>query len=130
MTDNTATTNVFLEKVAKAHGDLDAVVLGTVAQIGFGDGGHDGGGDPIPPTGAEVALASELERVAITDVTYDAVGGIIITATLGFDDQNGEVVSEVGLFDSDAELVGIRTFAPIFKTDDLRIDVVWREAFS
>lgn len=126
-TENTVTTNIARAKFARAHkGDI---TLPTIAQIAFGDGGHDLGGEPIPPTGNETQVPGEFLRKPIDDTDLPISTTLRILGSLDFNEGVGKHVSAVGLYDSDGDLVALKTFSPKIKDADTRIEVQWDEKF-
>lgn len=126
-TENTAITNVARAKFASAHkGDI---TLPIIAEIAFGDGGHDLGGEPIPPTGNETQVPGEFIRKPIESMIMPISTTLRIIGALDFDEGIGKHVSAVGLYDSDGDLVALKTFSPKIKDADTRIEIQWDEKF-
>lgn len=126
-TENTVTTNVAREKFAQAHkGDI---TLPTIAEIAFGDGGHDLGGNPIPPNGSETQVPGEFIRKPIDSMSLPISTTLRILGNLDFNEGDGKHVSAVGLYDSDGDLVALKTFSPKIKDADTRIEIQWDEKF-
>lgn len=128
-TTNTVTTRKAREKFAKAHGGKN--LLPAITQIAFGNGGHDIGGNPILPSDTVVQVPGEFLRKDIlgTDVPVDMATTLRISGNLDFDEGNGEMVSAVGLYDSDGDLVAIKTFTPKYKDAATSIEISWDEQF-
>jgi len=126
-TENTATTVKAREKFAKAHkGDI---TFPTVAQIAFGNGGHDAGGQPITPTGNELVVPGEFLKKAVSGLSHPVNTTLRIEGNLDFTEGNGQQVSAAGIYDSDGDLVAVKTFTPKAKDEDTRIEVQWDEQF-
>lgn len=126
-TQNTVTTKLAREKFAKAHrGDI---VLPTVAEMAFGDGGHDLGGLAIAPSGNEVEVPGEFIRKPIDETSFPIDTTLRILGNLGFTEGEGKHVSAVGIYDSDGDLAALKTFSPKVKDEDTRIDIEWDEKF-
>lgn len=126
-TENTVTTLKAREKFAKAHAGVAA--LPVIAQIAFGDGGHDALGEPIPPTEDLVATPGEFIKKNIESVELPNTTTIRVLGALDFSEGIGKQVSAVGLYDSEGDLVGVKTFAPKAKDTDTRIEIEWDEQF-
>lgn len=103
-----------------------------IKYFAFGTGLGDDG-KKYTPTGKETALKNEVARVEIIsatkldDTSYQYLGEI------PEDTANGEYISEMGLVDSEGDLVCIKTFdkklkrsssAMVFKIDDI-VDIVY-----
>ena len=111
MADSTGvTTAVARKKLCMAHaGDRE---LPAITKMAWGNGGVDETGQPIATTGNEVGLYSEL---LVKDIeSHEYVTGeqttCRYTATLEADELAGEEISEMGLYDSEGDLVAYRTF--------------------
>ena len=126
-TKNTATTETVREKFAKAH--IDQAVLHEITQIAFGNGGHDGGGEPIEPDGTETQVPGEFLKKSIESSEYEDLATAKIIGELDYNEGNGEEVSACGLYDANDDLVGLKTFYPINKDDEMKIKVTWKEKF-
>lgn len=124
---NIMTTKKARDKFAKAHGG--ASILPTIAQIAFGDGGHDVLGNPIDVSDEWINLPGEFIRKDIDATEYPADMVVRIVGTLAFEEGVGKEISVVGLYDSDGDLVNAKTFQPIPKGDDTSIEVIWDEQF-
>lgn len=103
-----------------------------IKYFAFGTGLGDDG-KRYTPTGKETALKNEVARVevisatAVDERTYQYLGEI------PEDTANGEYITEIGLVDSDGDLVCIKTFdkklkrngaSMVFKIDDI-VDIVY-----
>jgi len=126
-TENTVTTVKAREKFAKAHkGDI---TLPTITKIAFGDGGHNLDGTPIKPTGTETEVPGEFIRKNIDGMSLPISTTLQILGNLDFGEGEGKHVSAVGIYDSDDDLVALKTFSPKIKDNDTRIDIQWDEKF-
>ncbi len=106
------------EDFAKAHaGDI---TLPRIVQMAFGNGGLDSEGNPIPATGEEVALRSELLRKDIDSHSYPEVATTCrYSVKLDKTELANQVISEQGLFDENGNLVAYKTFLGKGKDDDM-----------
>ena len=95
---------------------------------GLGDDGKK-----YTPTGKELALKNEVARVEIISATQLDDRSYQYLGEIPEDTANGEYITELGLVDSDGDLVCIKTFdkklkkngtAMVFKIDDI-VDVVY-----
>lgn len=98
------------KKLCKAHaGDI---TLPPITQIAWGDGGVTEDGVPKATTGNEISLYNELLKKNISghmypveDETTCRYSGILDKGEL-----TGKEISEMGLYDSDGDLIAYRTF--------------------
>ncbi len=106
------------EDFAKAHaGDI---TLPKVKYMAFGNGGLDSEGNPIPATGEEVALRSELLRKEIDSHSYpETTTTCRYSVRLDKTELANQVISEQGLFDENGNLVAYKTFLEKGKDDDM-----------
>lgn len=105
------------EKLCKAHaGDIS---LPPITQMGFGSGGIDSGGVVIATTGEEVALRGELLIKNIDSHTYPETTTARYSTRLTKTELANQTISEMGLFDSDGDMVAYKTFLPKGKDDDM-----------
>lgn len=107
------------KKICKAHaGDG---VLPILEKIGWGDGGVDENGVPKMATGNEIALYGELLKKDIEKHIYvnDEETTCRFTATLEKGELTGKEISEMGLFDTDGDMIAYRTFMRKGKDADI-----------
>lgn len=127
-TANTITTAVARAKFATAH--ATSGVLPTIAEIGFGTGGHDTGtGLPTQPTGLETAVGGEVVKKAITSVNTTVPTTAEVLGILDFAEGNGVSISAIGLYDSDGDLICLKHTEPSPKTAEKRMEITWKEQF-
>ncbi len=127
-TANTITTAVARAKFATAH--ATSGVLPTIAEIGFGTGGHDAGtGLPTQPTGLEIAVGGEVVKKAITSVNTTVPTTAEVLGILDFAEGNGVSISAIGLYDSDGDLICLKHTEPSPKTAEKRMEITWKEQF-
>lgn len=108
------------EKIVKARANVAPVPI--ITGMAFGSGGADGN-DVIAPSIDAIALNNELLRKAIDTVTQVSSTAYKYKCTLTSDNIPGVAISEIGLYDSDGDLVSIRSFKP--KIKDADIDLVF-----
>ena len=116
-------------KLCKAHaGDI---TLPTIAQMAFGDGGVDENGEVLEMTGKETGLKHELFRGDIDRHLFaeDQETTCKYFRRLGKTDLAGNTISEIGLFDSDGDLVAYRICPPKAKDADEEFDFNIDEVF-
>ena len=117
-----ANKNVLITKAARVKlvkaraGDL---TLPKIIGMAFGDGGVDASGTVIPPTEGQTGLRNELLRKPCSGHTFVADATERYECTLGEDELAGKEISEIGLYDEDGDIVGIKCFTRKGKDDDV-----------
>lgn len=116
---NSVTTDYAREQMAKARaGD---VVLTTITQMAFGNGGVDVNGDPIPPTGRDIGLNNELLRKPVDGHTFPATATCRYFCRLLKTDLAGQTINEIALFDSANKMVCKKTMTNKIKDGDMEM---------
>lgn len=123
---NTVITAKGRENLAKARAGL--ITLPTIAGMAFGDGGASGE-VPIPPTADQTALRSQLLRKAISSKEMISSTTCRYYCILSTSELVGESISEIGLYDTEGDLVCIKTFIPKGKDGDTEQTYVIDDAF-
>jgi len=127
MTNAIVTTTA---RLAMAKGRAGAETLPTIVGMAFGDGGSSGG-VPVAPSSDQTSLTHELLRKAIDN--YEIVSGEEATiryyCTLGTAELVGYSIDEIGLYDSNGDLVCIKTFIPKGKDADIEQTYAIDDAF-
>lgn len=120
-------------KLCKAHaGDI---TLPKIAQMAFGDGGLEADGQPKATTGNEAGLYKELLRRNVDKHSFsDGSNGETETTCrythfLNKTDLGNKVISEMGLYDEDGDLVAYKTFLGKGKDDDMEFNFFMDEIF-
>lgn len=112
-------TEVGRKKLCMAlAGDIS---LPVIARMAWGDGGLDENGQPLGATGNEISLYNEL---LVKDVeSHEYVNAEQTTcryaATLEANELSGKEISEMGLYDSDGDLIAYRNFLRKGKDADI-----------
>lgn len=121
--EKTVITDIGRKKLCKAHaGDIS---LPKIAKMAFGDGGVNAQGEEIRPTGKETSLYSELvTKDLVRHACRDGEDGSEETTCeycgcLEAGECTGKYISEIGLVDEEGDLIAIRTFLPMGKTEDI-----------
>ena len=114
---NVVITKTARKKLVMARaGDI---TLPVIIGMAFGDGGVDSEGTVIPPTDDQLVLRNEFFRKAISGHTYPSDTTCRYECTLALDECVGKEISEIGLFDADGDIVGIKCFTRKGKDDDV-----------
>lgn len=95
--------------------------LPAITKMAWGSGGLDVDGQPLATTGNEIGLYNELMVKDIESHAYVGEGETTCryTAALEAGDLPGEMISEMGLYDAEGDLVAYRTFLPKGKDADI-----------
>lgn len=112
-------TAIGRKKLCKAHaGD---VALPAITQMAWGDGGIEADGTVKETTGNEIALYAELLKKDIEAHIYVEEGETTCryTATLEKGELTEKEISELGLYDSEGDLVAYKTFMKKGKDEDI-----------
>ena len=130
MANSTSVTTVKgRQKLCKAHAGL--ATLPKIEKMVWGKGGVDSDGTVKTPTGEETDLYDKLLEKNITSVTL--VGEDETTAKytgkLEKTELAGEEISELGLVDTEGDLIVIRTFLPKGKDGDIEMTFDINEIF-
>ena len=95
--------------------------LPAITKMAWGNGGVDGEGQPIATTGNEIGLYNELliKDIESHEYTNEERTTCRYTAILEAGELSGEEISEMGLYDSEGDLVAYRTFLRKGKDADI-----------
>ena len=114
---NVAITAAAREKMVKARaGDI---TLPTIVKMAFGNGGVDSGGNVIPPSDSQTGLTNELYRKNIDSHSFPTATTCRYVCTLAEAELAGQNISEIGLVDSDGDVLCIKTFLAKGKDGDI-----------
>ena len=114
---NVIITKKSREKLVKAR--AGAIQLPKIVGMVFGDGGVDASGNVIPPTESQSGLTNEIFRKELDGYSFPADTTCRYEFTLTESELAGEEISEIGLYDSEGDVVCIKTFKRKGKDDDV-----------
>lgn len=114
---NVIITKKSREKLVKAR--AGAIQLPKIVGMVFGDGGVDASGNVIPPTESQNGLTNEIFRKELDGYSFPADTTCRYECTLTESELAGEEISEIGLYDSEGDVVCIKTFKRKGKDDDV-----------
>lgn len=114
---NVIITKKSREKLVKAR--AGAIQLPKIVGMVFGDGGVDASGNVIPPTESQSGLTNEIFRKELDWYSFPADTTCRYECTLTESELAGEEISEIGLYDSEGDVVCIKTFKRKGKDDDV-----------
>ncbi len=105
------------------------ITLPRVAGMAFGDGGIDSNGEVIAPIEGQDTLSHELYRKAVDRHSFPEETTCRYECTLSDWELAGEVISEVGLYDEEGDILCIRTFLGKGKDGDVEQTYVLDDVF-
>lgn len=117
------------KKLCKAHaGDIE---LPPITQIAWGDGGVDENGVPKETSGNEIALYNELLKKELIGHSYPVVPETTCRyrGQIEKGELTGKEISEMGLYDSEGDLITYRTFSRKGKDEDIPLGFDMDEIF-
>jgi len=82
------------------------------------DGSNQGGGNTL-------LLAGDATSKAITDISLPSPYIVQVRFELGYDDANGEVVREIGLWTESGVLFARKSIPGIIKSSENQLEMVW-----
>lgn len=110
-------TEIGRKKLCKAHaGDI---ALPKISHMALGKARVDDEGNVVEATGSEISLNQELIRKEIESHSYPEETTCRYPIRLGKSELTGEVISEMGLFDAEGDLIAYKTFLPKGKDNDM-----------
>lgn len=120
-------TEVGRKKLCKAHaGDI---ALPKISHMALGKARVDDEGIVVEATGSEISLNQELIRKEIDNHSYPEETTCRYPIRLGKSELTGEVISEMGLFDEEGDLIAYKTFLPKGKDNDMEFIFELDEVF-
>lgn len=105
---NVIITKKAREKLVKAR--AGAIQLPKITGMAFGNGGVDAAGNVKPPLETQSQLSHELLRKEIDGYSFPDDTTCKYECTLSESELAGEEISEIGLYDTDGDIVCIKTF--------------------
>lgn len=124
---NVIITQIARSKLVKARAGI--IQLPTIDGMAFGDGGVDEDGVAISPTDTDTTLKHEIYRKKIDG--YELIDDFTVryTCTLEEKELAGEYISEIALYDTEGDIVCIKTFTKKGKDDDMEQAFVLDDIF-
>ena len=98
-----------------------AIALPPIVGMVFGTGGVDASGVPVVPSGNDDSLKQEIFRKEVDSYTFTDDTTCRYLCTLTMDECANEDISEIGLYDSDGDLIAVKTFKAKGKDADLEM---------
>lgn len=116
---NTVITKTARKKLVKAR--AGAAALPAIVGMVFGDGGVDGENNVIPPAEEQTGLNNELFRKAVDSYEFISETACRYECTLEGDELAGSYISEIGLCDSEGDVICIKSFTQKGKDSDMEM---------
>ena len=120
-------TNVAKNKILKARAGDDT--LPTVKGFVFGNGGLDASGTPIEPDPDQTELGNQLYEKNVASHSFPTSTSCVYECTLQDSECPLATINEIGLIDSDDDLIAIKTFLNKSKASDLELTFRMTDAF-
>ena len=114
---NVVITKKARENLVKAR--AGAITLPKIIGMAFGEGGVNSSGTVIAPAESQSRLNKELFRKAIDGYTFPNDTTCRYECTLAESELAGKEISEIGLYDTNGDIVCIKTFTRKGKDDDV-----------
>ncbi len=97
------------------------ITLPPIVGMVFGTGGVDASGVPVVPSGNDESLKQEIFRKEVDSYTFTDDTTCRYLCTLAVNECANEDISEIGLYDSDGDLIAVKTFKVKGKDADLEM---------
>ena len=116
---NVVITKIGRKKLVQAR--AGAISLPPIVGMAFGDGGIDADGSIKPPEQSQTDLNSELFRKAVDGYSFPEETTCRYVCTLEETELAGKSISELGLYDSEGDIVCIKNMTAKGKDDDIEM---------
>lgn len=127
MEQNVIITTAARKKLVQARAGV--INLPEIVGMAFGSGGADSDGNVTAPTENQTELNNELLRKEISGYKFISDTVCRYECTLSESELAGEFISEIGLYDSDGDIVCIKTFTPKGKDSDIEMTYALDDIF-
>lgn len=116
---NAVTTDLAREKMVKARsGDM---LLPKITHMTFGNGGVGSDGQIISPNGSDKKLKNQLLKKAIDGHIYPKSTTCRYSCKLTKEELADKNINEIGLVDTEGDLIAIKTFGNKYKDSDMEM---------
>nr|WP_304956355.1 phage tail protein [uncultured Acetatifactor sp.] len=112
-------TRIAREKLVKARAGV--IELPPIAGMAFGTGGVDSEGTPIVPSVNDEGLKAEVFRKKVDSYIFTDDTTCRYFCTLMANECADENINEIGLYDSDGDIIAIKTFKSKGKDADIEM---------
>ena len=127
MSQNVVITKKARKKLVQAR--AGAVVLPAIVGMVFGSGGVDGADNVITPSDSQNELNNELLRKELDSYSFINDTTCRYECTLSESELEGEYISEIGLYDSEGDIVCIKNFTKKGKDSGLQMTYTLDDVF-
>lgn len=127
MSQNVVITKAARKKLVQAR--AGAVVLPAIVGMVFGSGGVDGADNVITPSDSQNELNNELLRKELDSYSFINETTCRYECTLSESELEGEYISEIGLYDSEGDIVCIKNFTKKGKDSGLQMTYTLDDVF-
>lgn len=107
------------KKMVKARAGV--ITLPAIVGMAFGDGGVDESGIPIAPSSSDTELKHEIYRKEIDNYSFISDTTCRYFCTLLMSECADANINELALYDSEGDIVAIKTFKSKGKDSDLEM---------
>ena len=115
------------ENMVKAR--AGEIALPAIVGMAFGDGGCDAAGEILAPTENQAALRNETLRKVVDRHSFISQTICRYECTLTESELAGSYISEVGLYDTNGDIVCIKSFRRKGKDDDIEMTFTLDDIF-
>lgn len=119
MEQNVIITKTARKKLVQAR--AGAIQLPKITGMAFGSGGVDNAGTVQAPTEEQLTLKKEIFRKNIDKYTFTNDTTCKYECTLTESELAGKYISEIGLYDTDGDILCIKTFTSKGKDSDVEM---------
>ena len=127
MSQNVVITKKARKKLVQAR--AGAVALPAIVGMVFGSGGVDGADNVITPSDSQNELNNELLRKELDSYSFINDTTCRYECTLSESELEGEYISEIGLYDSEGDIVCIKNFTKKGKDGGLQMTYTLDDVF-
>ena len=107
------------KKMVKARAGM--INLPPIVGMAFGTGGVDESGNPVEPSVTDEGLKNEVFRKVVDSYTFTDETTCRYLCTLAANECVDEDINELGLYDSEGDIIAIKTFKSKGKDADLEM---------
>jgi len=112
-------THIARRKMVKARAGV--IELPPIVGMAFGTGGVDSDGNPVLPSVSDEGLKNEVFRKEVDSYNFIDDTTCRYLCTLAANECVDEEISELGLYDSEGDIIAIKTFKSKGKDADLEM---------
>ncbi len=125
-------TNVVVTKIARkklAQARAGDIILPRVVGMAFSEGGVDESGNVTPPTEGQTVLNKEIYRKECDGHSFVAEATCRYECTLAETELAGKYISETALYDTEGDILCIKSFSMKGKDSDMSMTFTLDDVF-